>query len=39
MKCFFEVFEEEIHQGIVENQLFKPDKWIAIGVSGGKGHI
>ncbi|KAL9340505.1 hypothetical protein Peur_066724 [Populus x canadensis] len=36
MKCFFEVFEEEIHQGIVENQLFKPDKWIAIGVFGGK---
>jgi cytoplasmic tRNA 2-thiolation protein 1 len=39
MKCFFEVFEEQIHQVIVENQLFKPGKWIAISVSGGKGHI
>jgi cytoplasmic tRNA 2-thiolation protein 1 len=39
MKCFFEVFEEKIHQVIVENQLFMPEKWIAISVSDGKGHI
>ncbi|XP_044475547.1 cytoplasmic tRNA 2-thiolation protein 1 isoform X2 [Mangifera indica] len=34
--CFYEVFEEEIHQVIVENQLFKPGERIAIGASGGK---
>lgn len=36
-ECFYEVFEEEIHQVIVENQLFKPGERIAIGASGGKG--
>ncbi|KAF3435064.1 hypothetical protein FNV43_RR22151 [Rhamnella rubrinervis] len=35
-ECFYEVFEEEIHQDIVENQLFKPGERIAIGASGGK---
>ncbi|KAL6212724.1 hypothetical protein ACLB2K_017942 [Fragaria x ananassa] len=35
-ECFYEVFEEEIHQVIVENQLFKPGERIAIGASGGK---
>ncbi|KAK6256961.1 hypothetical protein QUC31_000420 [Theobroma cacao] len=35
-ECFYEVFEEEIHQVIVENQLFKPGDRIAIGASGGK---
>lgn len=37
--CFFAVFEEEIHQVIVENQLFKPGERIAIGASGGKGRL
>jgi cytoplasmic tRNA 2-thiolation protein 1 len=36
-ECFYEVFEEEIHHVIVENQLFKPGERIAIGASGGKG--
>lgn len=36
-ECFYEVFEEEIHQVIVENQLFKPGERVAIGASGGKG--
>ncbi len=36
-ECFYEVFEEEIHQVIVGNQLFKPGERIAIGASGGKG--
>ncbi|XWS25980.1 hypothetical protein CRYUN_Cryun27aG0114200 [Craigia yunnanensis] len=35
-ECFYEVFEEEIHQVIVENLLFKPGERIAIGASGGK---
>ncbi|KAE8057331.1 hypothetical protein FH972_014032 [Carpinus fangiana] len=35
-ECFYEVFEEEIHHVIVENQLFKPGERIAIGSSGGK---
>ncbi|XP_065619819.1 cytoplasmic tRNA 2-thiolation protein 1 isoform X1 [Quercus suber] len=35
-ECFYEVFEEEIHQVIVENQLFKPGERVAIGASGGK---
>lgn len=37
--CFYEVFEEEIHQVIVENQLFKPGERVAIGASGGKGSL
>lgn len=35
-ECFYEVFEEEIHGVIVDNQLFKPGERIAIGASGGK---
>lgn len=35
-ECFFAVFEEEIHQVIMQNQLFKPGERIAIGASGGK---
>lgn len=37
--CFYEVFEEEIHRVIVDNQLFKSGERIAIGASGGKGNI
>lgn len=36
-ECFYEVFEEEIHQAIVENRLFKSGERVAIGASGGKG--
>nr|XP_043606701.1 cytoplasmic tRNA 2-thiolation protein 1 [Erigeron canadensis] len=35
-ECFYEVFEEEIHRAIVDNNLFKPGERIAIGASGGK---
>lgn len=35
-ECFYVVFEEEIHQVIVENQLFKSGERIGIGASGGK---
>ncbi|KAF8406676.1 hypothetical protein HHK36_008767 [Tetracentron sinense] len=35
-ECFYAVFEEEIHQVIVDNHLFKPGERIAIGASGGK---
>uniref|UniRef100_A0A1D1YQ99 Cytoplasmic tRNA 2-thiolation protein 1 n=1 Tax=Anthurium amnicola TaxID=1678845 RepID=A0A1D1YQ99_9ARAE len=35
-ECFYSVFEEEIHNVIVENNLFKPGERVAIGASGGK---
>ncbi|CAA7042544.1 unnamed protein product [Microthlaspi erraticum] len=35
-ECFYEVFEEEIHQVIVKNHLFKSGERVAIGASGGK---
>ncbi|KAG7020429.1 Cytoplasmic tRNA 2-thiolation protein 1 [Cucurbita argyrosperma subsp. argyrosperma] len=35
-ECFYEVFEEEIHQVIVKNHLFRPGERIAVGASGGK---
>ncbi|KAJ4789856.1 Cytoplasmic tRNA 2-thiolation protein 1 [Rhynchospora pubera] len=35
-ECFYNVFEDEIHRVIVENNLFKPGDRIAIGASGGK---
>ncbi|GER34006.1 cytoplasmic tRNA 2-thiolation protein 1 [Striga asiatica] len=35
-ECFFEVFEDEIHRVIVDNQLFRRGERIAIGASGGK---
>lgn len=38
-ECFYEVFEEEIHQVIVKNHLFKSGERVAIGASGGKGHF
>lgn len=34
--CFFEQFELEIHETIIENQLFIPGDVVAIGASGGK---
>lgn len=35
-ECFFRCFEEEIHQTIIECQLFEKDDYVAIGASGGK---
>eukprot|EP01102_Stenamoeba_stenopodia_P012354 TRINITY_DN3889_c0_g3_i1.p1 TRINITY_DN3889_c0_g3~~TRINITY_DN3889_c0_g3_i1.p1 ORF type:complete len:341 (-),score=59.69 TRINITY_DN3889_c0_g3_i1:37-1059(-) len=34
--CFYVVFEEEIHQTITSNALFKPGDRVAIAASGGK---
>ncbi|XP_061372440.1 cytoplasmic tRNA 2-thiolation protein 1 isoform X2 [Gastrolobium bilobum] len=34
--CFYDVFEDEIHQLIVGEQLFRSGERIAIGASGGK---
>ena len=33
---FFNCFEDEVHQTIVNNELFKKGDKIAIGTSGGK---
>lgn len=35
--CFFSVFETEVHNTILSNELFKPGDKVAIGASGGKG--
>ena len=35
--CFFDAFEREIHETIVQEQLFKPGETVAIAASGGKG--
>lgn len=35
-ECFFKVFEDEVHQTIVESKLFKKGEKVAIGASGGK---
>eukprot|EP00158_Paraphelidium_tribonemae_P007194 Partr_v1_DN28147_c1_g1_i1_m55069 putative Plays a central role in 2-thiolation of mcm(5)S(2)U at tRNA wobble positions of tRNA(Lys), tRNA(Glu) and tRNA(Gln). Directly binds tRNAs and probably acts by catalyzing adenylation of tRNAs, an intermediate required for 2-thiolation. It is unclear whether it acts as a sulfurtransferase that transfers sulfur from thiocarboxylated urm1 onto the uridine of tRNAs at wobble position len=35
-ECFFRVFELEIHQTIISNQLFERGERVAIGASGGK---
>lgn len=32
--CFYEVFEQEVHQTIIDNRLFKPGEKVAIGASG-----
>ncbi|AQZ12606.1 NCS6 (YGL211W) [Zygosaccharomyces parabailii] len=34
--CFFHVFETEIHNTIVNNELFDRDQKVAVGASGGK---
>jgi len=36
-ECFYFVFEEEIHQTIVQGKLFEENERVAIGASGGKG--
>ena len=35
-ECFYHVFETEIHNTIVSNNLFQPGEKIAIAASGGK---
>lgn len=35
--CFFNLFEQEIHETIVQNKLFFAGETVAIGASGGKG--
>ncbi|CCK68505.1 Ncs6p KNAG_0B00570 [Huiozyma naganishii CBS 8797] len=35
-ECFFDVFETEIHNTIVDNKLFHRGEKIAVGASGGK---
>ncbi|KAI7847896.1 cytoplasmic tRNA 2-thiolation protein 1 [Circinella umbellata] len=35
-QCFFYVFETEIHNTIIDNNLFKRGERVAIGASGGK---
>ncbi|XP_073011305.1 cytoplasmic tRNA 2-thiolation protein 1 [Typha latifolia] len=35
-ECFYCVFEEEIHQVIIDNNLFKAGERVAIAASGGK---
>ena len=37
-ECFYLIFEEEIHNTIVGNNLFEKGETIAIGASGGKGY-
>ncbi len=32
--CFYEVFEDEVHQTIITNRLFKAGEKVAIGASG-----
>lgn len=36
-ECFFYCFETEIHETIVNGELFKPGDTVAVGASGGKG--
>ncbi|KAJ2357860.1 cytosolic thiouridylase subunit Ctu1, partial [Coemansia sp. RSA 2611] len=35
-ECFFHVFETEVHNTIVDSNLFKPGDRVGIGASGGK---
>ncbi|KAH3674630.1 hypothetical protein WICMUC_003176 [Wickerhamomyces mucosus] len=35
-ECFYDVFETEIHNTIVNNKLFYPGERVAVGASGGK---
>lgn len=37
--CFFQVFENEVHQTITDSAIFKPGQKVAIGASGGKGKL
>lgn len=33
-ECFYDVFEQEVHQSIIDNKLFKSGEKVAIGASG-----
>jgi cytoplasmic tRNA 2-thiolation protein 1 len=35
-ECFFYVFEQEVHNTIVNAELFKAGEVVAVGASGGK---
>ncbi|CAL9104296.1 unnamed protein product [Musa textilis] len=35
-ECFYRVFEDEIHNVIMDNNLFKPGERVAVAASGGK---
>ena len=35
-ECFYRAFEEEVHETIVQNELFSPGERIAVAASGGK---
>lgn len=35
-ECFYEAFEDEIHDTIVSAKLFKPGQRVAVAASGGK---
>ncbi|GAB4813266.1 hypothetical protein N2152v2_000312 [Parachlorella kessleri] len=35
-QCFYTAFEEEIHETIVANRLFRPGERVAVAASGGK---
>lgn len=35
-QCFYDIFETEIHETIVNSRLFEPGDFVAIGASGGK---
>ena len=36
-ECFFQAFEDEVHQTIATNNLFSRGERVAIAASGGKG--
>ena len=38
-ECFFNTFENEIHETIINNKLFQQGDVVAVGASGGKGTI
>ena len=35
-ECFYTALEEEVHETIVSNNLFKPGERLALAASGGK---
>jgi len=35
-ECFYAALEDEVHQTIVTNNLFKPGEKVALAASGGK---
>lgn len=38
-ECFYAAFENEVHETIVRNKLFKRGEKVAIAASGGKGAV